>query len=106
MTCFYIYLGTPHHCNKCICGIQCALFFVEAYPAHCDCLALANILAHQLHREDSFDRSGSNSQSKPDKSNSNNDSNAANGSATSQMDRAVQYVTQQGPGSHSNSSSK
>ena len=32
---------------------------MEAFPAHCDCIALANILAHQLHREDSFDRTGS-----------------------------------------------
>lgn len=32
---------------------------MEAFPAHCDCLALANILAFRLDRADSFDRTGS-----------------------------------------------
>lgn len=86
--------------------LQCALFFVEAYPAHCDCLALANILAHQLHREDSFDRSGSSSQHKAEPVNSNAGSNGGSGSVASQMDRAVQYVTQEGQGNQANSSSK
>jgi hypothetical protein len=41
--------------------IQTALFLVESYPAHCDCLALANILAAQLKRNNSNSNSGNSS---------------------------------------------
>lgn len=68
--------------------LQCALFCVEAFPAHCDCLALVNILAFQLHRENSFDRSGSGSQG-----NNNDISNSNGGSNSSNVDKAVQDVT-------------
>ncbi|KAA6417573.1 MAG: hypothetical protein FRX49_12448 [Trebouxia sp. A1-2] len=86
--------------------LQCALFFVEAFPTHCDCLALANILAFQLHREDSFDRTGSGSQGHNDMSNSAGGSNGNDGNVDAQMDKAVQSVTHNGSGSLSHSSSK
>lgn len=88
--------------------MQCAIFLMEAFPAHCDCLALANILAFQLHREDSFDRTGSGNHSSgnlhranqnsgshvsgnTEMATSNGGSNAGN--VASQMDKAVQNVT-------------
>ncbi len=86
--------------------MQCALFFVEAFPTHCDCLALANILAFRLHREDSFDRTGSGSQGHNEALNSNGGSNAGSGNVRAQMDNAVQNVTRHGSGSQSNGSSK
>ena len=79
---------------------------MEAFPTHCDCLALANILAFQLHREDSFDRTGSGSQGHNDMSNSTGGSNGNSGSVDAQMDKAVQSITHNGSGSLSHSSSK
>lgn len=84
---------------------------MEAFPAHCDCLALANMLAFQLHREDSFDRTGSAShghssgnldsrhQNGATHNNSGNiDMSTSNGGSTAgnvatEMDRAVQNVS-------------
>ncbi len=92
--------------TSCYCAVQCALFFVEAFPTHCDCLALANILAFQLHREDSFDRTGSGSQGQNDMSNSTGGSNGNSGNVDAQMDKAVQSVSHNGSGGLSHSSSK
>lgn len=76
---------------------------MEAFPTHCDCLALANILAFKLHREDSFDRTGSGSQGQNDMVNSTGGSNGNSGNVGVQMDKAVQSVTHNGSGNLSNS---
>ena len=87
-------------------GVQCAWFFVEAFPAHCDCLALANVLAFQLKREDSFDRTGSGSHDNNDHSQSIGGSNSGSGNVESQADKALQGVSVPRSDSQSNSSSK
>lgn len=83
--------------------MQCAWFFLEAFPAHCDCLALANVLAFQLRREDSFDRTGSASH---DHSSSVGGSNSGSGMAESQVDKAMHSDAPPRSDSQSNSSSK
>ena len=86
--------------------MQCAWFFVEAFPAHCDCLALANVLAFQLKREDSFDRTGSGNQGNSDCSHSAGGSNSGSGNVESQADKAMHDVAVPRSDSQSNSSSK
>lgn len=88
--------------NMCA-ALQCAWFFLEAFPAHCDCLALANVLAFQLKREDSFDRAGSASH---DPTNSANGSNSGSGAAESQVEKAMQSDDAPRSESHSTSSCK
>lgn len=101
-----LFMGTHDvmHGDRSLCAaLQCAWFFLEAFPAHCDCLALANVLAFQLKREDSFDRAGSASH---DPTNSANGSNSGSGAAESQMEKAVQSDDPPRSESLSNSSCK
>ena len=83
--------------------LQCAWFFLKAFPLHCDCLALANVLAFQLKREDSFDKTGSGSHKH---TNSVGGSNSGSGIAESQVEKAMQSDDAPHSGSHSNSSCK
>lgn len=64
---------------------------------HCDCLALANVLAFQLKREDSFDRTGSGSQGH---------TNSAGGSNSGIAESQVQKAMQGDDAPHSGSSCK
>lgn len=66
-------------CTYCIdwCPLQAALFLVDAHPAYCDALALANILATQLDENKSVNHSGKLHNSESGGSQSNGDSPAS-----------------------------